>query len=362
MAPQLKYVQIAEQLKRRIENGDYNFCAMPGVPKLAAEIGVSYLTARQAVQKLITDGVLYRADNSRLEICNRPGSLRSAMKVAFIHPINVTSDSVWRNAICKTAGEFACSFREIVYCHDADPLLYEGLAGGFDLIFLQFDSADPLFLEKLRKLSDRLVTLFHDLTRYGIRCLDGLNPAAIDELIRYLYERGHRRIDCLNTQPASPTVDARIAQWRASLKKHGCTGRLHNDPVAPFVWSMPHAYDVLNGVIARGELDADCPRRVALLPRTRDPGTGGHFCGQLGGNRGGPHGHPLPDHGGYARSGSDDSSNLRPLSRKPPTTRPTALSKCRFGCDSSRRIRQRAFPSKQPLKIERQAICGRNSL
>ena len=24
MAPQLKYVQIAEQLKRRIENGDYN--------------------------------------------------------------------------------------------------------------------------------------------------------------------------------------------------------------------------------------------------------------------------------------------------------------------------------------------------
>ena len=50
MAPQLKYVQIAEQLKRRIENGDYNFCAMPGVPKLAAEIGVSYLTARQAVQ------------------------------------------------------------------------------------------------------------------------------------------------------------------------------------------------------------------------------------------------------------------------------------------------------------------------
>ncbi len=257
MAPQLKYVQIAEQLKRRIENGDYNFCAMPGVPKLAAEIGVSYLTARQAVQKLITDGVLYRADNSRLEICNRPGSLRSAMKVAFIHPINVTSDSVWRNAICKTAGEFACSFREIVYCHDADPLLYEGLAGGFDLIFLQFDSADPLFLEKLRKLSDRLVTLFHDLTRYGIRCLDGLNPAAIDELIRYLYERGHRRIDCLNTQPASPTVDARIAQWRASLKKHGCTGRLHNDPVAPFVWSMPHAYDVLNDVIARGELDAD---------------------------------------------------------------------------------------------------------
>lgn len=40
-------------------------------------------------------------------------------------------------------------------------------------------------------------------------------------------------------------------------EKHGCTGRLHNDPVAPFVWSMPHAYDVLNDVIARGELDAD---------------------------------------------------------------------------------------------------------
>ncbi|WP_303055913.1 substrate-binding domain-containing protein [Victivallis vadensis] len=257
MAPQLKYVQIAEQLKRRIENGDYNFCAMPGVPKLAAEIGVSYLTARQAVQKLIADGVLRRADNSRLEICNHPGSRRNSFKVAFIHPLNVTSDSVWRNAICKTAGEFECSFREIVYCHNDDPLLYDGLDGGFDLIFLRFDGADPLFLEKLKKQSDRLVTLFHDLTRYGIRCLDGLNPAAIDDLIRYLYECGHRRIDCLNTQPASSTVDARIAQWRASLKKYGCTGRLHNDPVAPFVWSMPHAYDVLNGVIARGELDAD---------------------------------------------------------------------------------------------------------
>ena len=51
MAPQLKYVQIAEQLKRRIENGDYNFCAMPGVPKLAAEIGVSYLTIAKAPRR-----------------------------------------------------------------------------------------------------------------------------------------------------------------------------------------------------------------------------------------------------------------------------------------------------------------------
>ena len=233
----LKYRQMVELLEQRINNGEYPEGKLPAVRLLAEDIGVSYLTARQAVQKLIADGVLRRADNSRLEICNRPGSRRNSFKVAFIHPLDVIPNSVWRNSICKTAGEFECSFREIVYCHNDDPLLYDGLDGGFDLIFLRFDGADPLFLEKLKKQSDRLVTLFHDLTRYGIRCLDGLNPAAIDDLIRYLYERGHRRIDCLNTQPASSTVDARIAQWRASLKKYGCTGRLHTDPVAPFVWS-----------------------------------------------------------------------------------------------------------------------------
>ncbi len=251
-----KYVQIAELFKRRIQNGDYSFCSIPGAPKLAQETGVSYLTARQAIHKLIDDGVLQRARNGRLELCSGHPQRQKQKKIVFVHPAEDFSHSVWRQEICRIAGMHDCQFREIVYCHDDDPLLYDVLDGDFDLIFLQFMRHDALFLEKLKKNHHRLVTLYHDLTEYGIRCLDGITPHAVSDLVEHLYKLGHRRIDCFNAQPYGPAVKERIECWQAALKKFGCAGELHNYPVKSFSSAIVHGRAVVKELLDNRRINA----------------------------------------------------------------------------------------------------------
>ena len=156
----------------------------------------------------------------------------------------------------QVADKFNCGFRVINYSHDDDPIIFDALDGDFDLVFLQFHRNDPLFLEKLKKKRDRLVTLFHDLTSYGIRCLDGPSPRRISTLMDYLYQLGHRNIDCFSSEPDSPTADQRIAEWRRNIKRLGCRGELHNHPVRPFEPSITRAYESMNELIDRKQFNA----------------------------------------------------------------------------------------------------------
>ena len=251
-----KYIQIAELFKRRLQRGDYSFSSLPGAQKLAAETGVSYLTARQAIQKLIDDGVLTRLETGRLDICCPTVVSRSGLNVAYIRPSYSGAYSVWDPILQQTAEEYNCGFRVINYSHDDDPIIFDALDGDFDLIFLQFHRNDPLFLEKLKKNRARLVSLFHDLTAHGIRCLDGPSPQRISTLMEYLHQLGHRNIDCFNSEPESPTVEQRIAEWRRNLERLGCRGELHNRPVRPFVPSITMAYETMNELIERKKLSS----------------------------------------------------------------------------------------------------------
>ena len=251
-----KYIQITELFKRRLERGDYSFTSLPGAQKLAAETGVSYLTARQAIQKLIDDGVLKRLENGRMDICCPTVVSRKGLNIVYIRPSYSGAYSVWDSVLQQVADKFNCGFRVINYSHDDDPIIFDALDGDFDLVFLQFHRNDPLFLEKLKKKRDRLVTLFHDLTDCGIRCLDGPSPQRISTLMDYLYQLGHRNIDCFNSEPESPTVAQRIAEWRRNIKRLGCRGEVHNYPVRPFVPSIIRAYEAMNELITRKQFNA----------------------------------------------------------------------------------------------------------
>ncbi len=251
----LKYVQIAELLKRRIESGDYKFCAIPGVPKLAAETGVSYLTARQAVGKLIADGVLYRMENGRLAV--KPPHGIKALNVVFVLPLYCSNNSVWWRNISRLAREYGCVYREIVYSHDDDPILFEALDGSFDLIFLMANQCSQLFYNKIKKNRDKIVMLFHDLSDCGVRCLDGLPPGMVRELIAMLRQRGHRKIDCYAVEPETASVSRRIEAWRQGLAEFDCPGELHYFPVKNFEPVLGASYRRLGEVIAARRFDAD---------------------------------------------------------------------------------------------------------
>lgn len=241
-----KYQQTAELLRRRIERGDYSNSPLPGAPKLAKELGLSYMTVRQAMQYLVDSGAVVRAENGRLVV---PGDSAEApkLKVAFIHPGD-NCENKWYRAIVGGAKRYGCSYRDIPFLFSDDQVIFEALDGDFDLYFFQIPAISPILLGKLIRHRDRVVSLFADLTEYGIRRFDGLSCDAIAPLIAYLYERGCRAIDYFDARSNLP----RRAAWERELRRQGCTGNAYEYPVFPPKPASEHTREIVDRLIREG--------------------------------------------------------------------------------------------------------------
>ena len=249
-----KYVQIAEVLQRRIAQGDYLSGALPGAPKLMQEFGISYMTTRQAMQKLIDDGTVIRAANGRLEVPGAPGD-SPKLRVAYLHHSAIALSDKWRNAIAGAACKYGCSYQDIPFRYSEDAVVYETLDQDFDMIFFNISPLHPLLLEKLRRRRDRMISLFNDLTCYGIRCFDGINIEAIGHLVKFLHQRGCRRIDFFTVEPNLNRPSSRQLPWERALTKYGCTGMVWDDRTTPPEPSLVHAIHYADRLVRAGKLD-----------------------------------------------------------------------------------------------------------
>ena len=245
-----KYQQTAELLQRRIERGDYCSSSLPGAPKLAQELGLSYMTIRQAMQYLVESGAMARAANGRLVIPGDPAEA-PRLKVAFIHPGD-NCENKWYRAISGGAKRYGCSYRDISFLFSDDQMIFDALDGDFDLIFFQIPAISPILLGKLIRHRHRVVSLFTDLTEYGIRRFDGLTCDALIPLVAYLYERGCRSFDYFETGPAP---QPRQAVWERELRKLGCRGNVYRFPVYPPKPASEHTREILGRLIQEGRMD-----------------------------------------------------------------------------------------------------------
>lgn len=252
-----KYIQVAEVLRRRIRHGDYFADALPGAPKLMQEFGISYMTTRQAMQKLVDEGDVVRAANGRLEVSGTPGEAPK-LQVAYIHHSAIALNDKWRNAIAGAARKYGCSYQDVPFCYSDDAVVYETLDKEFDVIFFQIATLNQLLLDKLLRRKDQVVSLFTDLTRFGIRCFDGVNIEAISHLMKFLHRRGCRRIDFLSVEPGFNSPNPRQAVWERSLKQYGCTGEVWEDRTVPPESSLAHALSLTDRLVREKKLeDAD---------------------------------------------------------------------------------------------------------
>ena len=249
-----KYVQIAEVLQHRIAHGDYLSGALPGAPKLMQEFGISYMTTRQAMQKLIDDGTVIRAANGRLEVPGAPGN-SPKLRVAYLHPSAISLADKWRNAIAGAACKYGCSYQDIPFRYSEDAVVYETLDQDFDMIFFNISPLHPLLLEKLRRRSDRMISLFNDLTCYGIRCFDGINIEAIGRPVEFLHRRGCRRIDFFTVESNLNRPSARQLPWERALQQYGCTGMVWDDRTTPPEPCLFHAMHYASQLVQEGKLD-----------------------------------------------------------------------------------------------------------
>lgn len=195
-----KYLDVADRLAARVLNGDYNLNEFPAERELALQTGVSYATARKAVQHLVEKRILSRLPNGR---ATPSADGAKAARIAFLTPTWESDVYVrWRRALSGAAEKRHASVRRVLFTHWDDPVI-AATVGGFDGTFLipEPEPRPRTLVESLRHCGHPIVVLEDDWTSHGFRSVVTTPPRAIHGLLEHLASLGHRRIDYFNVQP-----------------------------------------------------------------------------------------------------------------------------------------------------------------
>ena len=229
----LKYRQMVELLRQRISNGEYPDGTLPAIRQLAEDLGVSYLTARKAVKELKESGIIaHNASNRKIVIDQ---TVTKHPLVGVITPFWRFSE--WMRAIRNVTAELGGQSRFVTYASDTDPVITEMLSGNFDVILIELPTRQrpERLLDRLRKLGNRAVVLFHDMSCYGLRSFVGSSPEYIHLFMERLYRCGCRRIDAIGSVNSGDLeCSARVQAWRSFLVEHRMKGEFYNAGILPF--------------------------------------------------------------------------------------------------------------------------------
>ena len=228
-----KYQEICDILVTRIRQGEYADSQLPNLRQLAEDMGVSYLTARQAVNQLKTQGILASDASGRRTLVK--AELGSRPRVALITPFWHISE--WHLTIRKVVLELGGQLKVFACTTSTDTTIDDALNGSFDLIFIQLpETPPPRLLERMSKCSDKIVTLFQDYPAYGIRSLEGAQISSVNVMMQTLLDRGHRSIDYIQILSAAPSRDLSLRRqhWQNFLDIHGLEGRAHTRSVPDY--------------------------------------------------------------------------------------------------------------------------------
>jgi len=259
-----KYIAVAERLEQRVRQGDYLVQPIPSERRLASEVGVSTMTVRKAIQKLLDEGLLTREPGGRLQVLRRGHQGRGVAHLAMLVPAFESSEELaWQSSIARTATEFACSLRTIGYAHGDDPVILQTLREFDGIFFMPMPGPpSPAICDVLQQQERALVVLDHDWTDYNVPSLRRYPMSAVRMLLDHLFEIGCRSMACLNTQPEDPIVLGRIHQWRMWMARHRVQGPLIHAPVRPFDEPASAAFEAVTQFLDR---NADIPDAIFCI-------------------------------------------------------------------------------------------------
>ena len=264
-----KWHRTAQLLRHRITHGDYTLRRLPTESELAGELGVSRSTARRAINQLMDDGVIERRRHGKL-IIRRPQPDDRKPSLALLSPAFSSIEfEKWQTSLVQEAHAAGANVRLVSYVHWDDPNVSHTLAG-FDGTFIvpSTESMPPHIARSLSRARN-VFSLGVDLSELGLPSIQLMPPLFIDRLGDHLLAQGHRRIDCLNTQPCNEVIRARLAQWVFWKELNGVEGAVYSEPVEPFTHPTPQAYRLMQRQLQGGRFDAS-----ALLCITDDAATG----------------------------------------------------------------------------------------
>lgn len=140
------------------------------------------------------------------------------------------------------------------YINQYDRSITAALSDEFDGVFMIVPwQMSTLLLDRLVSIRHKVVTLFTDLTEYGIPMIDLASPRFIWRTAKHFTDLGHTHVDCLNTQPDVALIGQRIEAWKAAAEKFGLDTVVHNHAVKPFQHTDEAAHLAAPAVIKNPE-------------------------------------------------------------------------------------------------------------
>jgi hypothetical protein len=254
-----KYDNLSIRLKNRITQGDYVLRGIPAERQLALESGVSYMTARRAVQQLIDEGLLVRGSNGRVEVRREASAPHTTLPVALLSPAyNSPGFDRWRNLLTQAVDSVEGRLRQVLYTHWDDPVILDSL-DGFSGVFLlpSSEPMPPAIINHLKQSERPLVILDDNLSYAGVPSIRQFPPVFVQRLLDHLEAQECKKIACLNVQPCHDVIEERIGQWRVWMAAHHFSGPLINNPVESYSQPNSHAYRVMQHLLATKKIEAD---------------------------------------------------------------------------------------------------------
>lgn len=264
---------VAERLSRRIKSGDYHLHGVPAERQLATQVGVSYMTARKAVQRLLDAGLLHRLANGRLAVRGNGEEGHARKQVALLAPAWESNEANhWDINLTQLRTGLDFSSRIVHYVHWDDPAIADTIRQFDATLFLAPDPPSPDFTADMAKLGRPLVILNRDWSGFGLRSLRMFPPRMIQKLLDHLASLGHRHVDCFNVQRCGQVMGEWIGHWQLWRAKHKVAGELINEPVTSCTDTLVAAYNVIAQRARQGKLKSTamlCLTETAAIGATR---------------------------------------------------------------------------------------------
>lgn len=251
-----KYQQVMSVIERRVRAGDYLLRDIPGERKIAEETGVSYMTARAAVSRLLEQQVLIRRPNGALEAHPRFGAPTRNSSLVLLYPEYPSPYLArLRQIVTDVVEARDVKLRPALYVHWDDPIVKDVLdASRGTLIVPSTEEIPPHVIESIR--ASRAIVLDGDLTDHGIPSVRLFPERHLRRVFEHLADQGHESIDCVNTQPHNPEISSRINAWQTWRGRAEIDGVLWDQPASSYSDPTPTAYELMRDVLQRGAFTA----------------------------------------------------------------------------------------------------------
>jgi DNA-binding LacI/PurR family transcriptional regulator len=258
----VKYKVLRDELLRAIRSGE--FAAgdrLPAERTLAAQFGVSHMTARQAVSDLVEFELLERRSREGIFVREHSQEKLSTVTLNLICPVE---DSSWITEFIRF-GMQQCAQRgwraRITRTHLGyeRPIVRAVAAGEPSLVMLDLPILSKTLHEAMVKSGGTAVLIGNRSKHPRVPSVLADDRTAIKMALEHLGEHGHHKIGLLTHDVEHPVVVSQIETWReyyhGTAEASKLNKRFIHAPIPEFQSGAAAHYDAVKSYLASPDAD-----------------------------------------------------------------------------------------------------------